>query len=60
MQAAKEGHLEVVKYLANNGANVNDKSGAGKFLILYLIVYRQLFSSLTWTYTHTKDTNDKL
>ena len=31
MWAADGGHLEVVKYLANNGANVNDKDDFGKF-----------------------------
>ena len=39
MFAAIGGHLEIVNYLANNGANVNDKNDFGKFLILYSIVY---------------------
>ena len=42
MYAADRG-LEIVKYLANNGATVNDKNIIGKFLILYLIIYRILF-----------------
>ncbi len=37
MFAAKYGHLETVKFLAN-GANVNEKDIIGKFLILYLIL----------------------
>ena len=38
MYAASGGRLEVVKYLVNNGANVNDKDKDGKFSIHYLIV----------------------
>ena len=37
MRAAENGHLEIVKLLLNQGANVNEKSDVGKFLILYFI-----------------------
>ena len=43
MKAAELGKLEVVKYLANNGANVNEKHKYGKFLILYLIFTEHYF-----------------
>ena len=32
MTAALEGHEDIVKYLINHGANVNDKDMLGKFL----------------------------
>ncbi len=31
MTAALEGHEDIVKYLINHGANVNDKDMLGKF-----------------------------
>ena len=37
MFAAQYGQLDIVKILLNQGANVNDKSITGKFLILYFI-----------------------
>ena len=37
MLAARGGHLDIVKLLLNQGANVNEKSNVGKFLILYFI-----------------------
>ncbi len=37
MLAARGGNLEIVKLLLNQGANVNEKSIVGKFLILYFI-----------------------
>ena len=36
MNAACRGHLEVVKFLANNGARLNDKNNKGKILITEL------------------------
>ena len=41
MLAAKKGYLEIVIFLIDNGANINDKSDKGKFVILYFIAYRQ-------------------
>ncbi len=38
MLAARGGNLDIVKFLLNQGANVNKKSNIGKFLILYFIV----------------------
>ena len=45
MFAARSGHLDIVKLLLNQGANVNDKSNDGKFLILYFIGYTQFVSN---------------
>ena len=33
MTAAVEGHEDIVKYLINHGANVNDRDMLGKFFI---------------------------
>ena len=38
MAAAEYGHLDIVKLLLNQGANVNYMDTFGKFLILYFIV----------------------
>ena len=38
MAAAGGGNLDIVKLFLKKGANVNDKSITGKFLILYFIV----------------------
>ena len=43
MEAARAGHLEIVKLLLNQGANANDTSKAGKFLILFLSCRDNLF-----------------
>ena len=42
--AAEEGHLDIVEFLLNKGADVNAKDDDGKFLIFYFIGYRQFFS----------------
>ena len=44
MFAAVNGQLEIVKLLLNHGADINDKSYDGKFLILYFIGYKQFGS----------------
>ena len=44
MAAALNGHLDIVEFLVNNGADVNVKDNDGKFLILYFIGYRQFVS----------------
>ena len=36
--AAQGGNLDIVELILNQGADVNDKSITGKFLILYFIV----------------------
>ena len=45
MFAAAGGNLDIVELFLNNGADVNDKSNRGKFLILYFIGYTQFVSN---------------
>ena len=42
MTAALEGHEDIVKYLINHGANVNDKDMLGKFFISRKIFKKKL------------------
>ena len=37
--ATKGGHLEIVEFLLNKGADIKDTDRDGEFLILYFIVY---------------------
>ncbi len=41
--AAEEGHLDIVEFLLNKGADVNAKDDDGKFLIFYLLVIDNFF-----------------
>ena len=38
MTAAQGGHLEIVEFLLNKGADIKAKDKYGKFLILFFIV----------------------
>ncbi len=47
MYAAQGGHLEIVEFLLNKGADIKAKDKYGKFLILcFFIVWRQFVSYL--------------
>ncbi len=54
MLAARDGHLDIVEFLLNNGNDIKDMDDNGKFLILYLIVKRQFIylfcKNITTTY----------
>ena len=43
MAAAEYGHLDIVKLLLNQEANLYDKNNGGKFLILYFLCRDKLF-----------------
>ncbi len=43
--AAQFGHLNIIESLVTYGADVNNKSNRGKFLILYFIGYTQFVSN---------------
>ncbi len=46
MYAARYGYLDIVKFLLNQGADINDMDDDGKFLIFYFIGYRQFVAYL--------------